>query len=203
VYLHETLTTGILALLAAGVTVGVIKRQIKQAERLHADALLRRNNAARAVLPIALSKLSAYGLASIHYAQTLRIAEKFAGSPPQVSDEVIGVFRDLIETTADDDVSHAFRALISRLQIQVAGVRDLAPSPLKLIEFDLDEAVEDVILESAELHVHVSKFFDYSRFKNNNAPIAPLRADVEAKLNFWRLNKESEPKLWNRLTNEV
>jgi len=201
IYRHETLTTGILALIAAFATVCVVRCQIQQTERLHKVELKRRHSAARAVLPLVLSQICGYATASITYAMALRDT-KFPGPVPIVSNDAINVLRDVIET-ADEEIAASFRSLLSQLQVQAAMLRDLAPFQGKLVEFDFEESVLDVILDSTRLYVHVSNFFDYSRFENDSVPLDSSDHQVENRLNFLGLNKDAEPVLWQRFQNDV
>ncbi|SIT26499.1 hypothetical protein SAMN02744133_11186 [Thalassospira xiamenensis M-5 = DSM 17429] len=212
VYAHETLVAGLMAALAALGTIWIINKQIKQADLshreqikqadlLHKEERLRRLEAARSVMPLALSKMCGYSMACILYAKSYwqEVPDR---EQPLISDDVISVLRDVVET-ADDDIRIAVRSLISRYQIQAAMLRDLAPEPRKLVAFGLDESIADAIIDATKLHAHASNFFKYARFDSEAVPLDPTDDAVESQLRFWGLNEDIEPSVWSRMKDPV
>jgi hypothetical protein len=76
----EILATGIAALVAARWTVAKISDQIKQTERLATDRRRRRERAALAMLPLALSEFANYATACINGLYALRPCFQSDGS---------------------------------------------------------------------------------------------------------------------------
>lgn len=68
----ETLVAGLLALGAAVCTIRQIRSQIRLTSELAADQRLRRERAARAMLPLALSEFADYAVTCIKHLQALQ-----------------------------------------------------------------------------------------------------------------------------------
>ncbi|WP_085643990.1 hypothetical protein [Thalassospira sp. MCCC 1A03138] len=202
IYDHETLVTGMMATLAAFGTILAITCQIRQAYSLHQLETQRRHSAARAVMPLALSRMCAYSMACVLYAKALRENADTQRPMPTVSDGVISVLRDIVETT-DGGIGIAVRSLVSRYQVQAAMLRDIAPEQRQLVAFDFEESIADAIFDATELYLHTSNFFKYSRFDSDAIPLEPTNEEIQGKLNFWGLNIDTEPAVWRRMAEPV
>lgn len=86
----ETLLTGVAALAAATLTVAKLNDQIRQTEQLASDQRQRRQRAARAVLPLALSELSDYAKACMIGLNDLRPCFQSDGSLDRLQVSKIG-----------------------------------------------------------------------------------------------------------------
>ncbi len=201
----QTLIAGALALFAAIWTVRTLSHQISQAEQRHQDLIRRKFNAARAVLPLVLSRLCGYAESSILYAAKERDAVKerepisnnceITEETPAFPDDIIPLLKDIIEY-ADDKIAESTRGLVLKIQTQRSGLTSL-PKTLES-QFLSGETIttyisafDQAIFNAAHLCVHASNFFDYARHRKDEAPSLPTKDEVQKKL-FWLGIEESK-----------
>lgn len=119
----QTLATGILALIGAGLTVWFIHRQIKQTAYMEKARLLREEQAAKAVLPLALAELAQYA------EDCIRLIAPFIppnGNPsalptdfvvPRIPEGTIDPLRDCARY-ADPQIAEQIHTMLGKLQVQ-------------------------------------------------------------------------------------
>ncbi len=193
VYQHETLTSGLLALIAAFFTVRFLCLQIKQSDRHNKDRRSRKFESARAVLPLALSRLVDYANHALDFSLIGKgrfdKPEGYEKAFPQLPDDVVPVFREVIEYADDEKVGHTLRELISEIQVHHARMTSL-PRKQVTIEaggrerINLTISYEKAIFDAAHLFLHASTLFDYARFETDKLPEKPTDEDVERMLSI-------------------
>jgi hypothetical protein len=181
-YDWQGLEAGALALLAAGIGVFFVQRQIKQAQAHRVDEIARRHNAARLTLPLTLAAVSDL---------VKQIADEVAGEyeqygpdgfsksfdaiiehgkprsefdPIELPGEVIGSFEEFVESlAANRDIRHVAE-LLGSIQILLARYND----------FDLNQAgaklnLVSLLLDAAKVRLLNEKMFNYARFVDDSS----------------------------------
>lgn len=150
----QTLVGAIIALVAALLTIAIMRRQIKQDADRHRDAQRRKCMAARAQMPDALSELSIYvrGCASwlVGNSQTLP-TEPIAG---------ITALKGVIEFVDDSAANRTFQ-VVSWYQVFRARMAGYTPDPERS-EFG------ERIYDTALLQAYVNSLYDYARNEKND-----------------------------------
>ncbi|HEX3954628.1 MAG TPA: hypothetical protein VHW90_13700 [Stellaceae bacterium] len=175
----ETLLTGLAAVAAAVATIINLRLQIAQTDRLAGEATRRRADAARAMLPLALSELAEYASACIRQLSALRPNFRAEGALdqgarqgyvskdlalPQLSENVLALLKECVEFM-DEVPAGGVVELIRHLQIQRAR---LAQGISKLKNNDtarpiLRGLVDQAIRDAAEVGARAMSLFPYSR----------------------------------------
>jgi hypothetical protein len=171
----EILLSGAAALGGAGWTVSKIRDQITQTDRIADDRRKRRERAARAMLPLALSELTQYATACIKRLYDLRPyfhdngslnQAQIAKSPPawtspRLPENVLSLLKECVEFI-DDAPAQAVADLIRHIQIQNYRLIDYI-SRLQLHRSigwaDIDQAIRD----AAEVSARALCLFPFSR----------------------------------------
>lgn len=174
----ETLVTGLFALVAAFITALYLRKQIHQTQTLADDRRRRRERAALATLPLALSELSEYAIACINELYAVRpyfekgadidISEKqqklAAWTLPMLSENILPSLKECIEF-ADGSPAQAMIALIRHLQIQRTRLRDYisrarGDNPSRIL---LLANIESGMYNAAEIYARASTLFPFAR----------------------------------------
>jgi hypothetical protein len=174
----EILATGIAALVAAWWTVAKISDQIKQTEWLATDQRRRRERAALAMLPLALSEFANYATACINGLYALRPCFQTDGSldqsqtekplttwsAPRLPRNVLALLKECIEF-ADAIPAETMAELIRKFQVQnFRLIEDL--SRLRLndgIHVLLWANIEQAMRDAAEVYARAAVLFPFSR----------------------------------------
>ncbi len=193
IYRHETLTSSLIALFAALITVLVLVRQIRQSDRHHRIEHQKKLESARAVLPLALSRVVFYAEHARDYLLTgktkLTNAKPHDDVAPQIPDDVIFVLREVIEYADDDKVGHALRDLISEIQVHHARMLGIptqtkTKEPTDRTRIWMPRNHDKGIREAVHLYLHAEAFFDYARFETNILPDKPTDVEVKKQMDF-------------------
>jgi hypothetical protein len=195
----QTLTAGILAIIAAVIGGLFIWWQTILLKRQEQKRINRKHAAARAVLPLALSALIDYAedcTASltplIHSAGGPPTSPPFV--PPKLDPEVIPRLRDLIES-ADEIVSGRVFALISDVQILAARLRNLSKPNYILTRL----GIESHILRAAVIYARGEELLRYARHDTNEVPLAfPSDERLHAALTVMGFDASKHKKLIDR-----
>lgn len=178
-YNWQTLIAGLIALIAAGIGFYAINRQTQTTADLARLELDHRHNAARCVLPFALSSISA-----ICQQMADSIAEEFEarkrpgfdqgweeatqGSRRRqfdnlaLSEEVIGVFRNFVETLSDHaDVAHIGQ-LLSQIQILLARWNSF-----NLTQISVNIQLISILVNVGTVALLNDSLFNYARIATN------------------------------------
>ena len=174
----EILATGIAALVAARWTVAKISDQIKQTERLATDQRRRRERAALAMLPLALSEFANYATACINGLYALRpyfqndgsLDRSQTGKPlttwsaPRLPRNVLALLKECIEF-ADAIPAETMAELIRKFQGQNVGLIEYL-SWLRLndgVHLLLWANIEQAMRDAAEVYARAAVLFPFSR----------------------------------------
>jgi hypothetical protein len=153
-YDWQTLIGGLLALFGAILTVRGINRQIGETKNEVEAAKKRDEFAAKAVLPLALSQLSQYGVDCIELVNPLITGQRrevdHGDETPPVPNDVIEVLQGSARF-ADDKNANRIAALLGKLQVQQARLRTLLTSKIgrRLHEHEGVSA----IIDAADIYV--------------------------------------------------
>ena len=196
---YQTLITGILAILAAGLSVGLMQHQtaamymqIQQTERFENERRERRDYAVRSVLPHTLRTIGDYAedcigvLVALDKVMSSKKEEQIVlehvilarvtplpteNSIPYLSNEAIITLRDNIEGIQNDQVRTKMRELIGKLQIQNSRFR---ASVLNVIDHPPNyHRMGDHYWDAIEIYALTAHLFPYAHFDSGYAP-APL-----------------------------
>jgi hypothetical protein len=177
-YDWQTLLTGVAALVAAWWTVRQIRSQIRQTEELATDQRRRRERAARAMLPLALSELADYAAACMTRLHALRPYFRPDGSldstqadkagadwtTPALPQNVLAVVKECIEFV-DDGPARTLAVLIRQFQVQHVRLND-GISRLRRhdgVRLILWAHVQQAIRDAAEVYGRTSAAFPFAR----------------------------------------
>jgi hypothetical protein len=165
----QTLAAGILALFGAWLTVRKIQDQINQSDKLEELRRVREERAAKAVLPLALSELTQYGLDCIIFlAPFVPGGGKVQGpthalEAPKRPDGILGMLQ-AVARSDDESVARNVMMLLSKLQVQNARINGLVWRSLKSHppSMSITETL-DCIYDAADLYAHTAKMYSYAR----------------------------------------
>lgn len=129
----QTLVTGVLAIVAAGVGGYFVHRQTTTTERLERERIARRFESEKALLPLTLSAVLAYARAAVDFLKDVhglvppgsRVVPKgvaLASGPPTAPKEDIEQIVRLIQTSDDPSLRTYLSALLKDIQIHSARV---------------------------------------------------------------------------------
>jgi hypothetical protein len=166
----QTLLTGVLALVGAIATVFYIHRQIKQADDLENARRRREEIAARAVLPLALTRVVQYAIQCLRVIRDHSARPVMPGAPlgpemdiPTVQGDVVGALQACVRY-GDERVVSQISTLLALLQVQRARLGELISRSSqrpdrRITRFEAMGAMTD----AAEVHAKASALFDYGR----------------------------------------
>jgi hypothetical protein len=168
-YHWQTLFAGLFALAGAGWTVKGIRGQITQATQLRNDELLRKERAARVVLPLALSELTQYCIDCMKLLAPYVHAD--SGTPrfppdmkaPRLPENILEPMQACTRF-ADLNVAAQIHSVLAWLQIQHSHLEGLISKATNRTPQHIC-VVEGVkaITDAAELHAHCAGLYHYAR----------------------------------------
>lgn len=177
----QGLGAAVLALLAAGITVVFLQRQIDQQQVHRADELSRRHNAARLTLPLALAAVS-------DLIQTIadEVGDEFESFNPDGSRTIQAILDTESETakfetaSLPNEVLGSFEDFVASLDhaLDIRHVAELVASIQILLSryngFDLDQAgaqrnLAGLLLDAAKVKLLNEKIYDYARFVDDSS----------------------------------
>jgi hypothetical protein len=172
----DTMIVGVTAVVAAFFAIRETKRQIAQVDEHRRDDLERENYAARAVLPVALSRLSNYAkacvvqlLAAIDLPPADLPTHEF--SFPEIPNDIIPVIRDCVRF-ADGGKRRELADLLRKLQIQHARLAEFSDHDPGHLRLRIN--VIEYCVDSIGLFGRASALFDYGRREADSA-VQPLQ----------------------------
>jgi hypothetical protein len=174
----QTLVAGMLALFGAAWTVRVINNQIKQATEQEKQRLRREEQAAKAVLPLALVELAQYAEECIRLiAPYVPANEKSPEFPenfavPRIPEGTIEPLRECARY-ASTEVATQIRVMVSKLQIQNSRL-DFARQHGRQGVFGTLNYYEGLgaIIDAAELHALIGILLQYAREDGLDPPMS-------------------------------
>ncbi|MGE3868431.1 MAG: hypothetical protein AB7F51_02830 [Pseudorhodoplanes sp.] len=161
----QTLIAGVLALIAAIWTIFQINKQIRQTEKLETDKRYSENNAARAVLPLALSQLTQYCREAIQFLDARRIGVIGARIPPEIQlprieDDIVAILRESVRF-ADGDKVKQLSTVLAMLQILSSRLEGVVEGRTGRTVSDI--SARDNILYAADIHSKIDALYEYGR----------------------------------------
>ena len=165
-YHWQTVVGAVIALVAARLTIGAMRQQMNQEADRHRDAQRRKQMAARAKMPDALSDLTAYvrgcGARLVGAAQVL----------PEEPVLAIITLKEGVEFIEDSAAKRTFE-LVSWYQVFRARMVQDVPSPGQA-------GFLERIYDAALLQAHINSLFDYARNKADKVDASKLsREEIE------------------------
>jgi hypothetical protein len=183
-YNYQTIISGFLAVMGALVTVIVINKQIRQADRHETERRRRENFAARAMMPAALSELSEYSIACVRALLPLLpeapgqlVPAELSVNAPPIPPEAVFTLRHAIQF-GDDPVAENIADLIRKLQIQHSRIRNIRNWMSTSARIIVRANILEFTLDALEIYARCAKLFAYARRETDNAPGAPTEDDI-------------------------
>lgn len=173
----QALAGGVLALLAAGLSILFLHRQITQSENQHREEIARRHRAARISMPLTLTNISELtqrvadmaaekfefafeaeiDVAIDEYIDGMVIQNHF--HRVDISPEIISNIQNFVETlNNEDDVKH-LAELMASLQIMIARFNSF-----ELKQGAVNIGLIDIILDAAKVYLLNQQIYNYARF---------------------------------------
>lgn len=190
----QTMLTGIAALIAAGVSVYFVQKQIAQAESAETYRRKRRLAAARSRLQLALSAISHYGSDSIDFLRHLRDRvganqpmPMLADAPrPILPEPAVLALEAVIEATDSDDFAGYLSDLIAEMQVLNSRLSGLPQEAPALGVHNLDS----YLTGAAKIHAFASGALPYARRETANPPTQMIWADVVTAFRLQQMYEE-------------
>ncbi|WP_322885434.1 hypothetical protein U8C32_08565 [Sinorhizobium medicae] len=201
---YQTLLTGIAAVVAAFISVAHIRQQIDQTAQIERDRIEGRKFSARAMLPLALSKICQYAEESGQVVHLLmrHVQEEQVVIPnprpviPTIPEEALTVLRDLVEHSSQSERRYYFK-LISALQVQnsrlsgilydIQGHGSLVPTALNFYALD-----------AAEVYAYASGLYEYARDWDKTVPSGITESEMETAIHLVGFWAEEGDELFNQ-----
>lgn len=203
----QTILAGFLAVLAAKLTVDAIGDQIAQTDRHEEDRRQRKNRAARAELPAALSLLTGYAnncLDLIKFIpfdgdERVLLPAETSFAIPSIPQEALATLRRCIETS-DDTVYDAMATLLEKIQVQQSRLKNIAhdviaPSNRIVTRSQLAGAAVD----ANEIFARINLMWDYARRDSETIRKTLVAADLINNLRFDDFREEDYPGIQDSL----
>lgn len=184
----QTLIGAFAALIAAIIGAWYLQKQIKTARAIEDEKRWRKVEAARSVLPEALSELAEYSrscgkrLARIWDGPASPATAKAPPFPPFPSG-LLPLFKEIVEH-APLERTQSFRSIIMELQVLNANLRGGFKRPSDRLN------AASYAARCAYLHALTDKLFPYARFEDDDPTRVPALKDVEKALLFFGFHKE-------------
>ncbi len=204
---YQDLAVGLLSLFGAAAAVLAVMRQIQQAQEMEDDRLRRRNLAARAALPHALSALCNYvelccsELTAVLQGGLPPNDEQGVNLPrdlraPAISADVIPALKECIEFGAPDIQQH-LADLISLLQVQIARIN----APGEFIQGRVVDAnyYYSLLGDAFEIRARVDELYPYARRVQEHASGRPNIEGVINAANIYGFSEFQWPNLYRHL----
>lgn len=192
--------TAIISLIAATLTLVGVFTNIENQRHLDDEARHRKLNAAKALLPHALSQMCSVCRWGMRYSHSFNYYISDLGEEPfetlsfsqlKLSDEVISVFRDLIELSDDEILTDRLAGILREHQVFLARWQDeFSPDAAHKVVSDAD--IRQRTTGWAYLYAITCSLFEYAR--NEHETLIETVSDKEISS---ALNQSGDPKLHN------
>lgn len=189
-YKWQTLVAGLVAIFAAIIGARAVQRQVRLADQHEFQRNRRRFDGARAVLPHALSRLSAYTRSCGEVLAVLYAAREAESIPtgaihpafPDMDRDLVRELREMVEA-AEQPMRDVLATLLGEMQVQYARITDMAnaiaTNPNRVTTVS---NVEEYILDTAEIDARTSALYDFARREVETVPNLVLASEVTAAL---------------------
>jgi hypothetical protein len=177
-YDWQQLVGALVALGAAVIGWLAITRQMRQAEDQEKERLRRKHDAARAMLPLALSSISEYtqectnALKAIYRTRQGKLIPKRdeKWEPPAVPIEATGDLRSMVEASPPSQ-GKATARLLSRIQVQASRLRTLAHDLLPNDETSvMARNIEQYLVDTIEIAALTNSAYNFARGADEHLP---------------------------------
>ena len=181
-YNWQTLISGILAVVAAAVSVWYLRKQIAQSEQHERERSSRRFNAVRATLPLTLSQVCNYCLeigrclADLHHASEEEYLNQ-SYAAPSLPENVPAALEKAIEATVDKSLISALSDMISNLQTLNSRINGISIDSRRRLQVTKLN-VEYYIAQSATVYAIAASLFPYARRETDAPPASYSLNDV-------------------------
>ena len=206
----QTLITGLLAVVAAIVTIYFIRKQIVQVDQHSEEARYQKSKAARAFMPNALSALCEYANESIIVLIGLRAAIVAGETGRRASDEVravtvpiiphnaLSTLKECIEFSYEEPAGKIAH-LIRELQIQNSRLRTLISDCQRVegsrIVVTAPIHADSGIFDAANIYALAENLFEFARSETESAPNDVNVQDVKRALFLLSIDDSSFPEV--------
>ncbi len=166
----QTLVSGLLAIVAAGIGAAFVHAQIRLAERHEQERVARRFDACRAVLPLTLSALCSYGRDCAAFLLPIYNQREGSSIPtgiehrgvPIVDGSITTGLREMVEASPVE-VRTEIATLLGELQVLRARIEDLPRSILSQSHLVTASNIEAYISDAARVYARAIGMFDFAR----------------------------------------
>jgi hypothetical protein len=208
----QTLIAGLIAIVAALIGGHFINRQIRVTKDLEATARSRRFDAAKAVLPLTLSSLTDYAIASNRMLKAIHATATHGSIPKQanpelapiVPAEIVDDLRSLIELSDEPlrisvvDLMHQIQVQFSRVRSMVANLKDGYDDDFTITTLN----VENYMIDTADIYARCSMLFDIARGNSAQPPGAPRQTDIRVALRQMGIWEDTYRRVHERLNTD-
>jgi hypothetical protein len=167
-YDWQTLLAGFLAIAAARVALGGVRRQIQAADRLAEDRRRREERAAVAVLPLAVAQLSQYARECIQLLERRTLNPPGPIGPemevPRIPDSVISTMQICARYAEQENVEQIAKVL-GKLQVQRSRLTNWVAAVKNTGRVDEGRRLEGLghMFDAADLHAAIDELYAYAR----------------------------------------
>lgn len=203
-YHYQGLVGGVLTIVAALLGGAYLNRQMRQDARIEQERIARDREAERAVLPVALSAICSYAIASGRLSKALldkcvegklpRDVVVASETIPSLPPGMISGLKEMIRALDFDQIPAAAK-LLAEIQIHDGRMRDFATRERLLLTINLQEH----ILDAAEIYARAEAFFGFARRETNSLPQSVKWGRVTAALFFMDILTGVIPELDERI----
>lgn len=171
-YDWQQLLGGLFAIAAAVFGWVAINRQVRQAEEHEKERLRRKHDAARAMLPLALSDITDYAhlcaesLLTLYCRRKEESIQKLENTwhPPRIPSGPTADLRDMVEAASSPLEGQTIARMLARIQVQAARLRslaqDLRPSDDTVVTAI---CIERFLVDTIEISALASSAFRFAR----------------------------------------
>lgn len=201
---YQGLFGGVLTIVGAFIGGYYLNGQMRQDARIERDRMAHEREAERAVLPLALSAICAYAIASGRLGKTLldqciegRLPDEVVVKPeniPTVPASIVGDLKQMIRFLDFDQIPPAAK-LLAEIQVHDGRMREFATRERLLLTLNL----QDHILDAAEIYARAEAFFGYARRETDVLPQTVTWGRVTAALFFMDILTGVIPELDERI----
>ena len=204
----QSLIAGLIAIGAALIGGAYVQAQTRLTDQHEQDRIRRQFDSSRALLPLTLSKMSAYARESVTALKAIYPGGEAvnvnanADLPdfPDPPEAVVQQLVALIGTSRDAGIRNHVAELLSRLQVQSARMLDLRHirewgDTRIFTRSELDE----YILNAADIYARCSNLFDYARRESSVVPDEPTPPNLSSSLNQLGVRDHAYPRVHQRL----
>ncbi|RYE46270.1 MAG: hypothetical protein EOP24_16650 [Hyphomicrobiales bacterium] len=203
-YHYQGLVGGVLTIVAAVLGGAYLNKQMRQDARIEQERIAHDREAERAVLPLTLSAICGYAIASGRLGKSLldqcvggRLPDDVVVEPnaiPVLPASIIADLKQMIRALDFDQIPAAAK-LLAEIQVHDGRMRDFATRERMLLSVGL----HDHILDAAEIYARAEAFFGFARREVDTLPQSVTWGRVSAALFFMDILTGVIPELDDRI----